>query len=575
VQVSPPGKAETPQPPAGNGASRAARGGRWGRWTGARGLGRGAGRLSLGTATWLGSFLTLTAVLLVRNAYLFSARIYERGDFAANTVAVLQAKHFDLLTGNYSKEGFYHPGPAFLYVAAAGESVFHDLLHVVPTPWNGQLLAILLLNAALIAASLAVLARHAGLGRVTLACLVVVLLFAAVHPLTVNSAWMPYVYFAPTLLLLVSAASVAAGQTADLPLLALAAGLCINGQAEFLLFAPVTVLVSLGGLAVAHRRDLRAVFRGRAWHWAGALAVTALLAFPIVVNTVLHWPGQFGGYLTYMRNVSAYHLLHHSWAFSVTYTLRYWWPGPPARTADIGGLYVAGGLGVVALTLALRGRLPGLRRFLLWSLAMAGLMSVLFIYYAKKGIDDNGITQTYLGYFYWAAPLLVALVAAAAAAVYLDGRGAASLALGGRRAASLALAAAVAGGAAIATVVPQHRDNIDDPQAKYFGVPQLPHTVKMLAAEAGGRPIVLRIAHNDWGDAVGVVAYADRTGLRACVVGSSWTVLFRAQSVCTRGETRTGVSFWFTPIGERAPRPGSVVATFPQTKTLVTRQPVP
>jgi hypothetical protein len=72
-----------------------------------------------------------------------------------------------------------------------------------------------------------------------------------------------------------------------------------------------------------------------------------------------------------------------------------------------------------------------------------------------------------------------------------------------------------------------------------------------------------------------VVAYADRTGLRACVVGSSWTVLFRAQSVCTRGETRTGVSFWFTPIGERAPRPGSVVATFPQTKTLVTRQPVP
>jgi len=565
VQVSPPGQAEAPQPPAGNGASRAVRGGRWVQWTAVRGPGPEVGRLSLGTATWLGSFLTLTAVLLVRNAYLFSAKIYERGDFAANTVAILQAKHFDLLTGNYSKEGFYHPGPAFLYVAAAGESVFHDLLHVVPTPWNGQLLAILLLNAALIAASLAVIARHAGLGRVTLAGLVVVLLFAAVHPLTVNSGWMPYVYFAPTLLLLVSAASVAAGQTADLPLLALATGLCINGQAEFLLFAPVTVLLSLGGLAAAHRRDLRGMFHGRAWHWTGALAVTALLAFPIVLNTVLHWPGQFGGYLTYMRNVSAYHLLHHSWAFSVTYTLRYWWPGTPARTADIGGLYVAGGLGIGALALALRCRMPGLRRFLLWSLAMTGLMSVLFIYYAKKGIDDNGITQTYLGYFYWAAPLLVALVAATAAAVYLDSR----------RAASLALAAAVAAGAVIATVVPQHRDNIDDPPATYFGVPQLPHTVKVLAAEAAGRPIVLRIAHNDWGDAVGVVAYADRTGLRACVVGSSWTVLFRAQSVCTRSETRTGVSFWFTPIGPRAPRPGSVVATFPQTKTLVTRQPVP
>jgi hypothetical protein len=561
VQVSPPGKAEAPQPPAGEGASREARGGRWMQWTAVRGLGRGVGRLSLGTATWLGSFLTLTAVLLVRNAYLFSAKIYETADFAANTVAVLQAKHFGLLTGNYSKEGFYHPGPAFLYVAAAGESVFHDLLHVVPTPWNGQLLAILLLNAALIAASLAVLARHAGLGRVTLACLVVVLIFAAVHPLTVNSAWMPYVYFAPILLLLVSAASVATGQTTDLPLLALSAGLCINGQAEFLLFAPVTVLTSLGGLIAVHRRDLRGMFRGGAWHWAGALAVTALLAFPIVLNTALHWPGQFGNYLTYMRNVSAHHLIHHSLVSSATYTLRYWWPGPPAGTAHIGGLYLAGGLGIVALALALRCAIPGLRRFLLWSLGLAGLTTVLFIYYARTGIDDNSITQTYLGYFYWAAPLLVALVAAAAAAVYLDGR----------REASLVLAAAVAGGAVIATLVPQHRDNRHDPPAKYFGLLQLPHTVKVLAAEAGGRPIVLRIAQHDWGDAVGVVAYADRTGLRACVVGSTWTVLFRAQSVCTQGETRAGVSFWFTPIGVRAPLPGSVVANLPP--TLVTRRP--
>ena len=106
-----------------------------------------------------GSFLTLAVLLVVRNAYLFTTKIYEDMDFAANTIAVL-GKHFDLLTGKYSKEGFYHPGPAFLYVMAGGESFFHDLLHLVPTPWNGQLLAILLLNAALIGASLAVVARH-------------------------------------------------------------------------------------------------------------------------------------------------------------------------------------------------------------------------------------------------------------------------------------------------------------------------------------------------------------------------------------------------------------------------------
>jgi len=565
VEVSPPGKVATPQQPARTGTAEEAPG-RWAGRAAVRRLGSTTGRLSAPAATGLGSFLLLAAVLLVRNAYLFSARIYENQDFAANTIAVLQAKHLGLLTGNYSKEGFYHPGPAFLYVMTAGESVLHDLLHVVPTPWNGQLIAILLLNAALIAASLAVLARHARSRWVTLACLTVVLVFAAVHPLPVNSAWMPYVYFTPALLLLVSAASVAAGQTVDLPLLALSAGLCINGQAEFLLFAPATVLVSLGALIAAHRHDLRDLFRGRARHWAGALAVAALLLFPIVLNTVLHWPGQFGNYLTYRRNVANHHMIHHSLGVAVSYTLRYWWPGTPNSAADRGGLWVAAVLGILALALALRCPRPGLRLFLLWSLAMAGLMTVLFIYFARTSMSDEDIhNQAYLGYFYWAAPLVVALAAAAGAVVYLDRR----------RVALLALAAVVAGGAVIATVAPQHRDNPDDPPARYLGVPQLPHVVKAMAAVAGGRAIVITIAQNDWMDAVGVVAYADRAGLRSCVVGPHWTVMFRAQSMCTPREIRAGVSFWFTGTPGWTPRAGSVVARFPApSATLVIRRPL-
>jgi hypothetical protein len=562
VEVSSSGKVTAPQQPAPGAASPDPSGRRGLRWALVRGLGARARRLSLSTATWLGCFLLLAAVLLVRNAYLFSTKIYENQDFAANTIAVLQAKRFDLLTGNYSKEGFYHPGPAFLYVMAAGESFFHDLLHAVPTPWNGQLLAILLLNSALIAASLAVVARHAGSGRVMLACLTVVLLFASVHPLTVNSGWMPYVYFAPTLLLLVSAASVGTGQTKDLPLLALSAGLCINGQAEFLLFAPVIVLMSLAGLITLHRHDLRGIFRGRARHWAGALAVTAVLAFPIVLNTLLHWPGQFGNYLAYMTSVRVNHLIHHSLGFSVRYMLRYWWPGIPATTADIGGLFVAVVLAILALAVTLSCPVPGLRRFFVWSLAMASLMTVLFVYYARTGIDDNDITQAYLGYFYWAAPLLVVLVIVAGAAVYLDRQ----------RAPWPALAAVLAGVAVIATVVPQHQDNLDDPPAKYVGVPQLPHAVKAMAAVADGRPIVLYIGDNDWMETVGVVAYADRIGLRSCVVGSQRAVLFRAQSICTPGETRAGVSFWVTGVVRLKPLPQPVVATLPG--TLVTRQPL-
>ena len=248
-------------------------------------------------------------------------------------------------------------------------------------------------------------------------------------------------------------------------------------------------------------------------------------------------------------------------AFSIGYTLRYWWPGTPATTADIGGLAVAVVVGVLALALAWRCPLPGLRRFLLASLAVVGLLTVLFVYYALKGVDDRDIAQAYLGYFYWAGPLLAVIVAVAAAAVRVDLR----------RATLLGLAAAVAGAAVIATVVPQHKDNRDDPPAKYYGVPQIPHAVAQLAAAADGRPIVLNILNHDWIDTVGLVAYADRIGVRSCVVGVHWTILFRAQSICTGSETRSGVNFWLG-APHRHPRPGwRVAATLPT--AWITEQP--
>jgi hypothetical protein len=557
VEVSPADEVATPELPGRTDAATRLSGRHW--LSLLAGPQPGAGR-RFPAAVGVGSFLVLAAVLLVRNAYLFTTKIYENADFAANTIAVLQAKHFQLLTGNYSKDDFYHPGPAFLYVMAAGESLFHDALHVVPTPWNGQLLGILLLNAVLVAAAIALLAAHAGSRRPALAGLVVVLVFVAVHPLAVNSDWMPYVYFAPALLLLVSGASVATGRTASLPLLALSAWLCIHGQAEFLVFAPATVVLSLGGLVAAHRQDLRGMVRGNAWHWVSAGVVTALFALPIVIYTARHWPGQFGLYLKYRENVSAHHLIHHSLSFSVGYTLRYWWPGIPAPAADIGGCVVAGALVTVALLLALRCPVPSLRRFLLWSLAMAGLMTLLFVYFAQTAIADNEIKQSYVGYFYWAAPLVVLIVAAAGAAAYLPRR----------RTAAVALVVAAAAAAVIATVAPHHLDNPNDPPAKYLGVPQLPQLVHTLATVEDGRPIVLRINHGAWFDAVGVVAYADRTGVRSCVVGSKqWGVLFRSQSICTPSEIQTGVPFWFSPGGQPVVKGQVAVARLPQ--TLVTR----
>jgi hypothetical protein len=533
VEVSATGRATPAQPE--TAASPASAGRSW-----LRDATTGTGR-RFPAAVGIGTFLIFAVVLLVRNAYLFSTKIYENQDFAANTIAVLQAKHFQLLTGNYSKEGFFHPGPAFLYIMAFGEALFHDALHLVPTPWNGQLLAILLLNSALIGATLAIIARHAGSVRVVLICVAVALAFVSVHPLTVNSGWFPYIYFAPTLLMLVSAASVATGQTFSLPLLAFSAWLCIHGQAEFLLFAPATAAVAIVGLFAAHRQDPYGMIRKARGQWIGAIVVSALFALPIVLNTVEHWPGQFGLYLKYRSTAQREHLIDHYPAVSVDFLLRYWWPGTPTNAADRGGRYVLLVLAVVAIVLALRCRVPALRRFSLWLLTMAGVFSLLFLFYAQTSIENTDIsTQSYLGYFYWAVPLVVALVIGANLVVYLPRW----------RAAVIALTALVTAAAVVAAIVPQRQDNPDDPPAKYYGVPQLPQLVRTLDAQAHGRPIEITILDSAWNDAVGVVAYADRTGVRTCVGGydeQRWVYLFRPQSICTASEARTAFRVWFSP----------------------------
>jgi hypothetical protein len=86
-------------------------------------------------------------ILLVRNAWMFSVPVYEDADMGAYSIQVEQARRFALLVGNYSREKFNHPGPAFLYVQAWGEDLFYGLLRVVPAAWNGEVVGLYLLSA--------------------------------------------------------------------------------------------------------------------------------------------------------------------------------------------------------------------------------------------------------------------------------------------------------------------------------------------------------------------------------------------------------------------------------------------
>ena len=98
--------------------------------------GTGGGPASAGRCRpwWVmvASAAVLVVLLCVRNRFLFTTRLYEDADMGANSILIEQARHFTLLVGNYSRDHFHHPGPAYMYVQAAGESLFWAWLTAGP-----------------------------------------------------------------------------------------------------------------------------------------------------------------------------------------------------------------------------------------------------------------------------------------------------------------------------------------------------------------------------------------------------------------------------------------------------------
>jgi hypothetical protein len=480
---------------------------------------------------WAVPFAAVFGVLLVRSRFLFSTRLYEGGDSGANSILIEQAKRFTLLVGNYSREHFHHPGPAYMYVQAFGEWLAHDVLHIVPTAWNGQLIAILALNSAFVAIAVGIVYGWTHSVRGAAACFVVFLGFAAAHPQIIDSGWMPDLYVPTFFVFLLAAASVAAGRSTDLWALTLSGWFLIHGQACFLFFVPVIILPVIVAALWPYRRSpwaaVRAFFRDHRGAWISSLAISAVFLLPIAVNLILHWPGDFGKYFAYGRSAQAG---GHGLRQVVLYALWFWWPHRHAWLVPLALYAIA-----TAITLALA-RGP-LRRFLLAVLGINVVASLAFLVYAAVGIDV--LSAYYIGYFYWSVPFLTVLVAATGLFQ------AATL----KAATPVTAVGAAAALAAVALVPKLHADVHDND-------PALPTVVAALAARDPGRPIVIHIDHNAWVDTTGFLVQAERTHVRACVDQPPWTFMMTSQFICTADEMATGVRYRFR---SPAPAPGTPV----------------
>ena len=292
---------------------------------------------------WLVALLmaaTIFGALLFENRqYLFATKLYENGDWAADSLMVREAKHHLLLHGHYSRWHFYHPGPALLDTLAAGEALFHDTLHLVPTPYNGQLIALgfVLTLAFSLALSLCVhrLGSAGGLFFLPLALLFAVLHYGNVGAAMFLDAWPAFPPIAVFLCFLVAAAAVGSGTAGALAILVVAGGWLVhNSVAQTLFVVPLTLLAYAGLLATCQRPRKERPAGVAAWRemllagWrvfprthAAAATLLALFILPVALDAAHGGNSNFNRILDHLR--AHRHDPAKSWPESVGYLLTF------------------------------------------------------------------------------------------------------------------------------------------------------------------------------------------------------------------------------------------------------------
>jgi hypothetical protein len=455
-------------------------------------------------------FLTMAALMLAGWLPVTAKLLFEYGDAAANALLVLDAKRGVLLTGNYSRVGFNHPGPAYFYVMAAGEYLFHDLLHLTPTPMGGQDLGTAVLNAGWLSLLWALLVRFSrSIGAATLGLAAFIAYTVLNEPGFLFGVWMPFLYFAPFAVFTLALARVTSGRLDALVPLALAMGFLIHGHASFIGITGLMIII--GALVhVSARRWLSpevwpklispdTVTRNRG-RLIGAAAIIVVFLLPPVAQTVLHFPGPLGQYAGYGGG-------RHSNALgaSLTYVFACW-----------GGVQMLlPALVLMALLLMISG---GDRRKLGERLGFAAAMAastVAVLFYTVFAIDF--LDQAYIIFFYRAVPGLLAAVAATAVyAVLADIQWRRRLTLAG----VLSVALLLVFGARRPT----------------DSVPGIPEAYQALVKFEPG-PAVLDLDNGRdwvavWANTAGLLAYGKRVRSGSYCVRGNWHILFTQALHC-------------------------------------------
>ncbi|APA85612.1 hypothetical protein BJG93_09590 [Paraburkholderia sprentiae WSM5005] len=481
-----------------------------------------------GLAAFFISALCVAIFIIVFGQTFASVQLHEVGDFAANSLLIADAKHLKLLVGHYSRLGFNHPGPAFLYVLAAGEIVFSDLMHWVASPFSGQIYAVALLSGFWIAAIGMLLIRMQRATRgVTAAAVVTTALFVGVTAYINYQAfagpWFPHLYYFAFAAFTVSVGALIMGRADGLVLLAVSLGFLLNGHASFLGMTVVMLACALiANTWLSFRPGAnetwvlsRQYLAGNVRTIAVALAIVVLFVVPLAIQTILHFPGPLAEYAAFGRAHHANRLMD-----AARFAGLFWSNG------IFGILLGAAACAVLVTNDPARdnaGRVAPERAL---SLALASA-TVAFLFYAVFGVDD--LSLTYVGIFYYAVPALALTLLAKRV---LDNMTVVTL--------PVAALVCVAVGAFTAIRIHQPPENLSQ-----YDNPHIPAAYAAIRnLDAGGGVAVFDLDGSAdwerlWPILVGIEAYAKRQGSVPFCIAQNWQLVFTRSARCTPDQIRS------------------------------------
>ncbi len=549
---------------------------------------------------WRVAFL-LTALifgllLLDNHQYLFATGLYETTDHAADSLMAREAKHTFLLHGHYSQWRFYHPGPALIDTLAAGEALFFDRLHLVPTPYNGQLILLCLVMTLFFSLALSIFARRLGGARggylffLPLALLFAEWHFGAVGGHVFLDAWPAYPLIMTQLCFLVASASVASGGGWELPVLVvMGSWLVHNHVAQPLFVVPLTLLAYAGLIAACRKRTgetqppprgitgtLTAGWKTFPKAHGVAVVLLALFVLPLFLDVfkggnsnltqilvflhTQHDPDRklvrslcyfltFGGYGPYEPGTRDFG--HYSAEGMLAFVARHWLAY---------ACWVVALVGAPALFLAAHRHqkppepvreVPGQTRFLHWFYVMLAAVCALTLVW---GMRQEGPMYYYNGFFNYAIYYGLALGLAAALAVALTAWTRSPARRRPRAMISTLLWVSVAG----AALLRADRFRVTD-----FGLPvdaAMARTVERAVAGLPGNAVIFVGCQpwENWPATIAVVLELARLG-RDVRVNDNWEILFGNEQTIQHENIHASVPLaWWMIVPQAAAPSGSI-----------------